>query len=140
MHKSTAQGSPVTKSHVHDPKYQFGSEDAVYHRDGEYFLPDDEPLVLFRGKDVGTLVALDAYRKFMEHVSAHAETAHARIVARAHADSIAERLVAISAFQADNPDRTGLGCHTCLPGIGPHDIAGHIHTYVDETSDEKEAH
>jgi hypothetical protein len=108
---------------MHDPKYRFGSEDAVYHRSGSYFLPDDEPLVLFRGKDIGTLVALRAYRRFMEHVSAHAETPHARAVARAHAESIAERVDAIATFQRDNPRRTGLGCHTCPPGVDPHDIA-----------------
>ncbi len=108
---------------MHDPKYRFGSEDSVYHRAGGYFLPDDEPLVLFRGKDVGTLVALRAYHRFMEHVSAHADTSHARAVARAHAESIAERLDAIAAFQRENPDRTGLGCHTCPPGVDPHNIA-----------------
>jgi hypothetical protein len=111
---------------MHDPKYQFGSEDAVFHRAGGYFLPEDEPLVLFRGKDVGTLVALNAYRQFMEYVSEHADTAHAREVARAHAESIAERLSVIAGFQRENPDRTGLGCHTCPPGVGPHSIAEHL--------------
>jgi hypothetical protein len=115
---------------MHDPKYQFGSEDAVFHRAGGYFLPEDEPLVLFRGKDVGTLVALNAYRQFMEYVSEHADTAHARDVARAHAESIAERLSAIAAFQQENPDRTGLGCHTCPPGAGPHSIADHLNALV----------
>jgi hypothetical protein len=111
---------------MHDPKYRFGPEDTVLHRDGGYFLPDDEPLVLFRGKDVGALVALNAYREFMEYVSQHADTAHAREIARAHATSIAERISAISTFQSDNPDRTGLGCHTCPPGVGPYDIAEHL--------------
>jgi hypothetical protein len=111
---------------MHDPKYRFGSEDAVFHRQGGYFLPDDEPLVLFRGKDVGTLVALDAYRHFMEYVSRNADSSHARAVARSHADSIAERIEVIKAFQLENPERTGLGCHTCPPGVAPHDIAEHL--------------
>jgi hypothetical protein len=111
---------------MHDPKYQLGSEDAVFHREGEYFLPADEPLVVFRGKDVGTLVALDAYRRFMEYVSQNADSSHARSVARAHADSIMERIETIKAFQLEHPDRTGLGCHTCPPGVAPHDIAQHL--------------
>ena len=105
---------------MHDPKYRFGSEDTVFHRSGGYFLPDDEPLVLFRGKDVGTLVALEAYLRFMEHVSQHADTDAAREVATAHAESITERLEVIATFQREHPDRAGLGCHTCPPGVGPH--------------------
>jgi hypothetical protein len=111
---------------MHDPKYKFGSEDAVFHRSGKYFLPDDEPLVLFRGKDVGTLIALEAYQRFMQHVSVNADTEHAREVARAHADSISERLDAIATFQRENPERAGLGCHTCPPGVAPHDITEHL--------------
>lgn len=111
---------------MHDPKYRFGEDDTVFHTGGQYFLPDDEPLVLFRGKDVGTLVALNAYKEFMEYVSEHAETQHARDVASAHAESITERLATIAEFQRENPDRTGLGCHTCPPGIGPHDIREHL--------------
>jgi hypothetical protein len=131
-----SRDAPINREEiaVHDPKYQFGSEDTVFHRSGGYFLPDDEPLVLFRGKDVGTLVALQAYQRFMQHVSVHADTDHAREVARAHAESIGERLDAIAAFQRDNPDRTGLGCHTCPPGIGPHDIAEHLSAHAQVSS------
>lgn len=111
---------------MHDPKYRFGESDAIYHRHGEYYLPDDEPVVLFRGKDVGTLVALDAYQRFMHHVAEHAETEHARGVAAAHAESIAERVQAIRVFQEAHPERTGLGCHTCPSGVGPHGIAKHL--------------
>jgi hypothetical protein len=109
-----------------DPKYQFGEEDQVFHRAGGYFLPSDEPLVLFRGKDVGTLVAMDAYLRFMEYVSEHANTERARDVARSHAASISERIEAIKRFQLEHPDRTGLGCHTCPPGVGPADIGEHL--------------
>jgi hypothetical protein len=117
---------------MHDPKYRLGADDTVFHRDGGYFLPEDEPLVLFRGKDVGTLVALNAYKEFMKYVSHHADTEHARDVARAHANSITERLATIEEFQRDNPDRTCLGCHTCPPGIGPHDITDHLRSLMPE--------
>lgn len=109
-----------------DPKYQFGEDDRVFHRGGGYFLPSDEPLVLFRGKDVGTLVAMEAYLRFMEYVSEHADTEHAREVARSHASSISERIGTIKRFQLENPERTGLGCHTCPPGVGPADIRAHL--------------
>ncbi len=109
-----------------DPKYRFGDDDSVFHRHGGYYLPHDEPVVLFRGKDVGTLVALDAYRRFMNYVAEHADTEHARQVARGHAESISERIDTIQAFQRDNPDRTGLGCHTCPAGVGPADISRHL--------------
>ena len=106
---------------MHDPKYRFGSRTAC--TTGRAAIScRRRASVLFRGKDVGTLVALRAYRRFMEHVSTHADTPHARSVARAHAESIAERLDAITEFQRENPDRTGLGCHTCPPGVDPHDI------------------
>jgi hypothetical protein len=111
---------------MHDPKYRFGHEDTVYHRSGGYYLPADEPVVLFRGKDVGTLVALTAYRHFMDYVAENADTQHARDVAGAHAESIAERIETIRAFQREHPERTGLGCHTCPPGVAPHNIAGHM--------------
>ena len=111
---------------ANDPKYRFGEEDRVLHREGGYFLPDDEPVVLFRGKDVGTLVALQAYHDFMEYVAAHADNDHARSVAAAHATSISERLDTIREFQRAHPERTGLGCHTCPPGVGPHDIHEHL--------------
>lgn len=110
----------------HDPKYQLGEDDRVLHRAGGYYLPADEPLVVFRGKDVGTLVALDAYKAFMEYVAEHADTEHAREVARAHALSINERIQKIRQFQLDHPERTGLGCHTCPPGVGPADIREHL--------------
>jgi hypothetical protein len=114
---------------MHDPKYRFGEADSVFHRSGGYFLPSDEPLVVFRGKDVGTLVALQAYREFMEHVAEHADDAHAREVAKAHADSIAERIDTIEQFQQQHPERTGLGCHTCPPGVDPHDIGMHARAF-----------
>jgi hypothetical protein len=109
-----------------DPKYRFGEDDRVFHREGGYFLPDDEPVVLFRGKDVGTLVALEAYLQFMLYVADNADTEHARTVARDHATSISERIETIRQFQLDHPERTGLGCHTCPSGVGPADIREHL--------------
>lgn len=111
---------------MHDPKYKLGEDDRVFHRSGGYYLPEDEPVVLFRGKDVGTLVALTAYREFMDYVAQHADTEHAREVARAHAASIAERFDTIRTYQEAHPERTGLGCHTCPPGVTPHAIAEHM--------------
>jgi hypothetical protein len=126
MKNQTSGLSQEVTTMANDPKYRFGDDDRVFHREGGYFLPDDEPVVLFRGKDVGTLVALDAYKKFMEYVAAHADNAHARGVAEAHASSIQERIETLRTFQSKNPDRAGLGCHTCPPGVAPHDIRRHM--------------
>jgi hypothetical protein len=93
----------MTETKLHDPKYRFGDTDAVYHRHGDYYLPEDEPVVLFRGKDVGTLVALESYRRFMEYVADHADNDHAREVASAHAESIGERIETIAASSARIP-------------------------------------
>ena len=40
-------------------KYQF-RDGGIYHEDG-YRVPDNEPVLLFRGKDLGSLAAITAY-------------------------------------------------------------------------------
>ena len=40
-------------------KYQF-KDGGIYHEDG-YRIPDDEPVLLFRSKDLGSLSAISAY-------------------------------------------------------------------------------
>lgn len=105
-----------------DPKYQFGTEDKIYHKEGKYYLPEDEPKVLFRGKDIGTIVAMEAYLEFMNYVAENTLDEKAKQVAESHANSIKERINTISNFINDNPERIGLGCHTCKPGVLPRDI------------------
>lgn len=105
-----------------DPKYKYGSEDKIWHRNGNYWIPEDEPLITFRGKDMGTLVAMAAYKKFMDMVAEEAETDKAREVGRSHAESIQERIDTISKWQEENMERVGLGCHTCKAGAKPNKI------------------
>src|ERR1700722_9874396 len=57
---------------------------------------------------------------------------HGVIVAVLTVGGLGSRLAAntIAQFQRENPDRTGLGCHTCPPGIGPHDITEHLRSLM----------
>ena len=47
-----------------DPKY-ISKDGFLYHIDG-YKLPDDEPLMVFRGKDIGSLDAICEYIEMLE--------------------------------------------------------------------------
>ena len=93
---------------AHDPKYDF--EGGIYHRLGGYFLPDDEPVMLFRGKDQATLGAIRGYLAFLEQQE---QTA----LVLDHIQTATERLRTISEWQRTHPDRVGLGCHTCQKAI-----------------------
>jgi hypothetical protein len=42
-----------------DPKY-FAKDGDFYHEDG-YKLPEEEPIMIFRGKDIGSLDAICEY-------------------------------------------------------------------------------
>lgn len=85
-----------------DPKYDFPG--GVYHRLGNYLLPDDEPVILFRGKDEGTLAAIKGYLDFLQ-----AQTPSE--IRDSHIETASERLVAIGVWQVEHPQRTGMGCH-----------------------------
>lgn len=98
-----------------DPKYQFGTNDTIHHRAGNYDIPTDEPLVLFRGKDTGTLYAMEKYKEYMEYQAKHADNEDARRIAIEHAITITERIQTITKFQKEHPERIGIGCHTCKP-------------------------
>ena len=89
-----------------DPKFRFGSDDTIYRRDGSPSVPFDEPVILLRGKDQVTLYALREYVRVMERFP------DSRL-AREHAESVQERIDAIEKWQADHPERVGMGCHTC---------------------------
>lgn len=105
-----------------DPKYQFGTEDKIFHREGNYWIPQDEPVIMFRGKDLGTLIAMKAYRKYMIDILDSQNTEEAKTIAQIHLSTISERIKTIDNWQRNNPDRTGLGCHTCKPNQKPHKI------------------
>ena len=84
-----------------DPKYPV-INGKTHHIDG-YALPDDEPTMLFRGKDIG---ALDAICEYVEMLQEQPQNP----VIVSHLNSSLERLQAFYQYQKDNPDLQSIGC------------------------------
>ena len=88
---------------MHDPKFQFGDDDTIYRREDCTRLPDDEPVLLLRGKDEAAVFAIREYIRVMLLFPGSANAA-------AHARSAQAQLNAIEAWQAANPGLVGMGC------------------------------
>lgn len=86
-----------------DPKYssKIGST-SMYHIDG-YKIPDDEPLMVLRGKDVGALMAIYDYISMLEDQPQNKTIT-------SHLKSSLERLKSFYDYQIDNPDLQSVGC------------------------------
>lgn len=104
MTVTTSNNISSVATFEHDPKYGF-VDGKIWNKNGGYFLPGDEPVIVFRGKDQATLSAIMGYIECLEkqdqtpHVQEHIRTA-------------TERLNTIMDFQLSNPDRAGIGCTT----------------------------
>lgn len=85
-----------------DPKYDF-IEHRIWNRNGLYFLPDDEPVMVLRGKDQACLAAIFGYIECLEKQE---QTPHVK----EHIRTSRERLQAFFDFQTKNPERAGIGC------------------------------
>jgi len=104
----------------YDEKYDFRG--GVFHKGGNYFLPEDEPVFLIRGKDQMGLRAIRAYVKICEEIARDmAESDHVRKIAQEHADSAYSQQKIIEEWQFKNGEKVGAisyfggagGCHTC---------------------------
>ena len=84
-----------------DPKYTFCPE-GIRHIDG-YVLPSDEPIMVFRGKDIGSLEAILAYLEMLEDQEQN------EVIVSHYVSSI-ERLRAFYEYQRDNPYLQSIGC------------------------------
>ncbi len=84
-----------------DPKYT-PAADGIYHEDG-YKLPDDEPLMILRGKDIGALHSIISYVEMLED-----QPQNKTIVS--HLLSSLERLKAFHDYQVKNPHLQSVGC------------------------------
>jgi len=84
-----------------DPKYPV-IDGKLNHIDG-YVLPEDEPIMVFRGKDIGSLSAISEYIEMLEE-----QPQNATIVS--HRISSLERLKAFYTYQVENPDLQSVGC------------------------------
>jgi hypothetical protein len=96
---------------MNDPKYSA----KLCHIDG-YIIPDDEPIMVLRGKDVGALVAIVAYIEMLEGE-------HPNAVINSHLDSAIERLETFYRYQLDNPGLQTVGCSNRNHGLSKHYIA-----------------
>jgi len=85
-----------------DPKYKPTSL-GIMHEDG-YMLPDDEPLMILRGKDIGALNNIVDYIEMLQDQIPQTPT----IIS--HLKSSSERLVAFYSYQINNPDLQSVGC------------------------------
>ena len=86
---------------MNDPKY-IPKDDGLYHIDG-YKLPADEPVMTFRGKDIGALYAIVEYIEMLLHHEMND-------VIMSHLLSSTERLQAFYDYQTNNPDLQSIGC------------------------------
>jgi hypothetical protein len=87
---------------MNDPKYKFGDTDRLYHRGGEYFISEDEPVMVLRGKDVTCLAAVCAYVQALLDMSENE-------VVNSHLDSSMERLKTFWEYQTTS-GVAGVGC------------------------------
>ena len=84
-----------------DPKY-FAQGDKIYHEDG-YEIPADEPLMVFRGKDIGSLDAICEYVEMLQD-----QPQNKTVVSHLHSST--ERLKAFYLYQVNNPELQSVGC------------------------------
>ena len=84
-----------------DPKYYVGGG-KLCHEDG-YELPEDEPIMIFRGKDIGSLDAICEYVEMLME-----QPQNKTIVS--HLQSSTERLRTFYQYQIDNPELQSVGC------------------------------
>ena len=85
-----------------DPKYYVGGGGKICHEDG-YELPEEEPIMIFRGKDIGSLDAI------CEYVEMLTEQPQNKTVV-SHLESSTERLRAFYNYQVNNPHLQSVGC------------------------------
>lgn len=86
---------------MNDPKYPV-INGKINHISG-YVLPQDEPIMVFRGKDIGSLSAICEYIEMLE------EQPQNEVIV-SHRESSLERLRTFYEYQIKNPDLQSVGC------------------------------
>lgn len=81
---------------MNDPKYAIVGG-RLHHVQGGYDVPDEEPVMILRGKDPVALKMIEMYLTSG--------------VDDSHRESATERLNAFRAYQTAYPERTKIGCH-----------------------------
>jgi len=85
-----------------DPKYS-AKDGRFWHNEGNYFLPDDEPLMIFRGKDE---LAVKMCEVYIETLKSQPQTE----IIVSHIETATERLAAFKSFHMQYPERVGVCC------------------------------
>lgn len=89
-----------------DRKYEFRNG-VLWHREGCYAVPTDEPLCTLRAKDPDSIYALRAYILRCADVA----MATGDLEAIAHMEGAQQTLCEFEEFQRLNSDRVRRGCH-----------------------------
>lgn len=87
-----------------DPKYEWRNG-RVWNVQGGYYIPDDEPVMLFRGKSAELPRLVQTYIDLLQ-------TQEQTPAVIEHIESARRHLETIKKFQAEHPERVGLGCST----------------------------
>jgi hypothetical protein len=87
---------------MNDPKYKY-IDGKIWHIGNKYFVPDDEPVMTLRGKDIGAIIAICEYIDMLRF-----QPQNKTIVD--HLNSSYERLQSFYDYQMSNPDLQSIGC------------------------------
>lgn len=91
---------------MQDPEYTFW-DFKLFHRYMNFFVPSDEPVMIFRGKDSLLVRIIDKHNELVEanrHKYANDQTAEMLI----HFNN--QRRIQVKEFHRDNPERVGVTC------------------------------
>jgi hypothetical protein len=84
-----------------DPKY-YVLNNNLYHINGNK-IPEDEPIMIFRGKDIGSLVAICSYIEMLLNEDFNKQI-------NDHLISSCERLIRFYNYQMNNPNIQSVTC------------------------------
>jgi hypothetical protein len=81
---------------MNDPKYTI-KDGRLWHIAGNYAVPDEEPVMILRGKDPTVIAYVESYEHFAPD--------------KAHLDASKKWLELAKAYQDKYPERVKVGCH-----------------------------
>ena len=87
---------------TNDPKYAF-VDGRIWSVNGSYYIPKDEPVIVFRGKDQAAIAAIIGY---LECLDKQTQSQHVKD----HITTARERLDTFLSFQSAHPEFVGIGC------------------------------
>ena len=100
---------------MNDPKYQYGSDDCIIHREHGYTVSPNEPVFTIRGKDPIAIQVISHYVhlcQVMRHLASN--NGDHKLAAHFHEHTVSahERLSAVMEYQETHPEIIG----PCITG------------------------